>query len=73
MVENGKKISSMKENLLGNGLLSKIVSLVLKEIDPDIPPPSTASQGANTDRVSHVGVGIDQSPTLHTSVAVYKP
>ena len=32
MVENGEKTSSMKENLLGNGLLIKIVTLVLKEV-----------------------------------------
>ena len=65
MVENGEKTSSMKvteqdcDPSSQRGL-----------IDPDIPPPSTASQGANTDRVSHVCVGIDESPTLHTSVAV---
>ena len=32
MVENGEKTSSMKENLLVNGLLSKIVTLVLKGV-----------------------------------------
>ena len=31
MVENGERITSMKENLLVNGLLSKIMTLVLKE------------------------------------------
>jgi hypothetical protein len=40
------------------------------QIDPDIPPPSTASQGANTDMVSPVGGGVDGSPTLHTRVVV---
>ena len=32
MVENGEKISSMKENILVNGLLNKIVTLVHKEV-----------------------------------------
>ena len=48
----------MKENLLVAKWLT------------DIPPPTTASQGANTDRVSPVGVCVDESYTLHSSVAL---